>query len=111
MKESYVVAAAVGALLVPIANAGKTVQWDIQKDNHRKATFGKRSTSAYSEVIKNDVARGGYFATCSIGTPSQNMTMQLDTGSSDIWIPWSSAPLCERYDCSLGTCSFALNFP
>lgn len=104
MKESAVLAAVAGVLFVPLANAGKTVQWDIQKNNHRNAMSGKRATSTYSEVIINEIARGGYFATCSIGTPSQNMTMQLDTGSSDIWIPWSSALLCAEYDCPLGTC-------
>ncbi|ROV93273.1 hypothetical protein VSDG_06913 [Cytospora chrysosperma] len=101
--ESLVFAVAVGLCLAPIANAGKTVQWDIQKNNHRKVMSGKRATSTYSEVITNEVARGGYFATCAVGTPSQNMTMQLDTGSSDIWVPWSSALLCEEYECSLGT--------
>lgn len=109
MKESHVFAAAAGVFFAPIVNAGKTIQWDIQKNNHRKAMSGKRATSTYSEVITNENTEGGYFATCAIGTPSQNMTMQLDTGSSDIWIPWVSAILCEEYECSLGTCAFALN--
>lgn len=110
MKELHIFAAAAGVLFAPIANAGKTIQWDIQKNNHRKAMSGKRATSTYSEVITNESARGGYFATCAIGTPSQNITMQLDTGSSDVWVPWSSAILCEEDECSLGTCAFALDF-
>ncbi|ROV93367.1 hypothetical protein VMCG_08426 [Cytospora schulzeri] len=103
MKDSSVLAVAAGLLFAPIANAGKTVQWDIQKKGHRKAISAKRSTSTYSEVITNEVAQGGYFATCSIGTPSQNVTMQLDTGSSDIWVPYYLALPCIESECTSGS--------
>ncbi|KAK7739859.1 hypothetical protein SLS53_005452 [Cytospora paraplurivora] len=96
-------AVAAGFLLVPIANAGGVVQWDIQKKNHARAKVGKRATSTFTEVIDYIDDIGGYFATCTIGTPGQEVTLQLDTGSSDVWVPSSSAQVCEEDDCSLGT--------
>ncbi|ROW18333.1 hypothetical protein VPNG_00494 [Cytospora leucostoma] len=95
-------AVAVGFLLAPIANAGGTVQWDIRK-HQSKSKLGKRATSTFSATIDNDLDFYGYFATCTIGTPPQEVTLQLDTGSSDVWVPWYSANVCEEEDCSLGT--------
>jgi len=37
-----------------------------------------------------------YSANVSVGTPPQNLILQLDTGSSDIWLPASSASLCQQ---------------
>ncbi|KUI58707.1 putative aspartic-type endopeptidase OPSB [Cytospora mali] len=89
-------AAAVGFLSAPIANAGGTVQWDIQKHHHPIARSGKRDTSTYYGDISNDISSGGYFASCTLGTPRQNMTLLLDTGSSDVWVPGYMANLCEE---------------
>jgi Eukaryotic aspartyl protease len=35
-----------------------------------------------------------YLVNASIGTPPQNFQLQLDTGSSDIWIPWANSQPC-----------------
>ncbi|KAH8770849.1 aspartic peptidase domain-containing protein [Diaporthe sp. PMI_573] len=95
-----VLAVSAGLLLAPAANAAGTVQWDIQK-NHPKARLGRRAADTHEGVITNELTRGGYFATCSMGTPPQNLTLQLDTGSSDIWVPWNLATVCEE-KCTLG---------
>ncbi|KAL2021649.1 hypothetical protein VTK56DRAFT_7002 [Thermocarpiscus australiensis] len=108
-------AAILGALLVGAVYAtpgNGVVQWDIQKAQRpRELTRLGRRASTFTEVITNEQARGGYFATCRLGTPAQNLTLQLDTGSSDIWVPDSSARICKeagtgtrgRPGCSLGT--------
>ncbi|KAI0170523.1 aspartic peptidase domain-containing protein [Pestalotiopsis sp. NC0098] len=86
---------ATGSLLAAVAQA-QVVQWDIQKRATKpKDGILKRDASTITEVITNEEARGGYFASVSIGTPRQNLTLQLDTGSSDIWVPSSSASVCS----------------
>jgi elongation factor G len=104
-------ALAVGALLSGAAHASAgngVVQWGIQR-TQRREEFNRlrKRADTFEEVVTNEKARGGYFATCRMGTPGQNLTMQLDTGSSDIWVPDSAAPVCQqagRGGCTLGTC-------
>ncbi|KAL2271322.1 hypothetical protein VTJ83DRAFT_693 [Remersonia thermophila] len=99
MKSHGVVAA--GALLVGAACAASNtpgiVKWDIQRQHRRQelTRLGKRADT-YEEVITNEEMRGGYFATCQIGTPGQPVTLQLDTGSSDIWVPANTAQVCRQ---------------
>ncbi|KAI6081483.1 acid protease [Hypoxylon rubiginosum] len=87
--------AATGALVASVAQA-QVVQWDIVKRQTAPNTLTRRQANTFTEVITNEKLRGGYFATCSVGTPAQNLTLQLDTGSSDIWVPSSSASVCEQ---------------
>jgi hypothetical protein len=109
-------ALAAGALLVGAACAASTppgvVRWDISRRDRRQelARLGKRADT-YEEVITNEEMRGGYFATCQIGTPGQDLTLQLDTGSSDIWVPASTAQVCSRRGdrgCSFGSCMLSM---
>ncbi|KAK4152531.1 mitochondrial elongation factor g 1-like protein [Chaetomidium leptoderma] len=95
-----------GAVHASFSSNG-VVQWDIQR-TQRSDEFKKlkKRASTFEEVVTNERARGGYFATCRLGTPGQNMTLQLDTGSSDIWVPDSGAQVCRETGtegCALGT--------
>ncbi|KAI1077692.1 mitochondrial elongation factor g 1-like protein [Whalleya microplaca] len=91
-----VAALATGSLLASVANA-QVVQWDIVKrDTPRPKLNNKRQSGTFQEVITNEKNRGGYFASCAVGTPAQNLTLQLDTGSSDIWVPSSSSNVCQK---------------
>lgn len=88
-------ALAAGTLFATAAKAqGGVVQWGIER-KQLKPKLGKRAGNTFEEVITNEQARGGYFATCSVGTPAQDLTLQLDTGSSDIWVPYSQASVCQ----------------
>jgi len=102
-------ALAVGTLLVGSVAADNqipgVVQWQIEKRQQPVSQLRKRATT-YEEVITNERLRGGYFATCAIGTPYQNLTLQLDTGSSDIWVPDVTAEACEVSRTNPDGCTF-----
>ena len=118
LKRSRVVAmkghgaAAIGGLLATLVLADNTdgvVQWGIQQRQAppSSTTRIRRRASTFEEVISNQEARGGYFASCRMGTPAQDLTLQLDTGSSDIWVPDSQARVCAArgtQGCDLGSC-------
>lgn len=85
----------------------QVVQWDIEK-RHVNPIPGlqRRAGTTFEEAIDNDKTTGGYFATVSVGNPPQNLTLQIDTGSSDVWVPWVNAPICTDTatgGCPLGT--------
>ncbi|KAI2622373.1 acid protease [Hypoxylon sp. NC1633] len=96
-------ALAAGVLFASVAQA-QVVQWDVVK-RRVIPQFRKRADGTFTEVITNEKMRGGYFASCQIGTPGQNLTLQLDTGSSDIWVPSSSASVCQSSS-QAGGCTF-----
>lgn len=46
-----------------------------------------------------------YFINVTVGTPGQAFSLQLDTGSSDIWFPSINADICRQdiRECPVGT--------
>lgn len=95
-------ALALGAIVLgSIASASKpvpgVVQWQIEKKvivPPRQNELLRKRGDTYEEVITNERFRGGYFTTCALGTPFQNVSLQLDTGSSDVWVPDVAAEAC-----------------
>ncbi|KAF3765028.1 acid protease [Cryphonectria parasitica EP155] len=63
----------------------------VQKRNPR---LSKRAT--LTESLVNNITEGGYYATVSVGTPGQTLTMVLDTGSSDAFVISADADLCTE---------------
>ncbi|KAM6538626.1 Peptidase A1 domain-containing protein [Fusarium falciforme] len=96
----------VGACLVSTWGVvqAQTVQWNVENHRHIPRGLSRRSESSFEEVVENKRSAGGYFSEIAVGNPPQNITLQLDTGSSDVWFPWSSADICE--DNSKGGCPF-----
>lgn len=54
-------------------------------------------------ALTNAEGAGLYFANITVGTPPQKLEVQIDTGSSDVWIPASSAATCDP-DSETGGC-------
>ncbi|OIW28063.1 acid protease [Coniochaeta ligniaria NRRL 30616] len=108
MRSTY--ALTVGTLLIGSAAADSpvpgVVQWQIEKRQSAVSPLLQKRADTYEEVITNERMRGGYFATCAIGTPFQNLTLQLDTGSSDIWVPDVTAEACQASRSNPKGCTF-----
>jgi predicted aspartyl protease len=67
-----------------------------------KAQLAKRGT--VQTTLTNYAQAGLYAANATVGTPPQSFTFQVDTGSSDVWVPSSSASICK--DVANGGCPF-----
>lgn len=106
MKASPLAAA--GIALASTAQA-QVVQFDIEKrDGPNLRDLSRRATTV-NGVLSNQQVQGGYFLNINVGTPPQNITLQLDTGSSDVWVPASTAAICTEVSqrnpgCTFGSC-------
>ncbi|KAL2269643.1 hypothetical protein VTJ83DRAFT_1827 [Remersonia thermophila] len=58
--------------------------------------LARRAT--YAEDLINYIAGGGYYVQVAVGNPPQNLTMLLDTGSSDSWVLGHDADICNSPD-------------
>jgi hypothetical protein len=76
----------------------KTVQLDIDKvDMFRRMPEGNltRRAAAVTTELYNAQHDLLYLVNISVGTPPQSLQLQLDTGSSDIWLPWANSQPCS----------------
>lgn len=83
--------------------AQKVVSWDVGKRSVPEK-FARRSKRAtISETLGN--AEELYYANVTIGTPGQLLQLQLDTGSSDVWMTQTGASYCQMQQggCTGGT--------
>lgn len=103
---------AVSSLLsLASADAPGTFSVKIHKNRHvEKAQLAKRGTLSVS--LGNYEQLGLYVANATVGTPGQPLTFQVDTGSSDVWVPSSSASICKDIKdggCPFGSCKYYLS--
>jgi hypothetical protein len=56
---------------------------------------GLRRRASDNTQVYNAQASLLYLVNVTVGTPGQKMSLQLDTGSSDIWIPWANSAPCS----------------
>ena len=107
MSKIYLlcVAAAAFARLVVADASPKALALDFKKEARGgSATAGRlirRQKTLKVDITNEEIL---YFINVTIGTPPQPFSLQLDTGSSDIWIPATTADVCVQTPerCSFG---------
>lgn len=98
----YFLSSATAALHVPIVKNRHVEEAQLQA-----AQLRRRGT--VTESLGNAQQFGLYYANVTAGTPPQDLSLQIDTGSSDVWLPSSSAQLCNLSPgCEGGSCKSAL---
>ena len=72
-------------------------------DPAKRGALRRRQSHTVAETLDNYETL--YLANVSIGTPPQNFSLHIDTGSSDLWVNTPNSQICtEQGDfCSLGT--------
>ena len=90
-------AAAILSLAVPSlaepAVLGVSFKKDIRRDSTHLHRLARRQNSISATIENADLL---YLINVTIGTPPQPFSLQLDTGSSDIWVPATNAQICQQ---------------
>jgi hypothetical protein len=104
MKKALVVFALLCRLvcLSDCASAAKVVAYTLARalpeDGQTSISSLSRRANAL-EVLTNNIPLLGYYASVQVGTPVQNVSLILSTGSSDVWVLDGSA-----FPCAAGNC-------
>lgn len=93
LATSSLLSAVSASLLIPIVK------------NREVEAQQLRRRSTVTEQLGNAQSLGLYYANVSVGTPPQQLAIQIDTGSSDVWFASSKASLCRiQRGCDGGAC-------
>ena len=95
-----------GATTLALASSCVASSGYLKLDLHRRAPvsrLARRQTSGSVDAVLNNNDGLEYLVNITVGTPAQKLSVTLDTGSSDLWIPASSAPLCKKGSCDFGS--------
>jgi hypothetical protein len=81
-----------GVIKAPISR--NQLPQSLQTDLHKRASSGSPVSSPLHNMVEF------YALNIQIGTPAQNMTVMLDTGSSDLWVYGVAMQNMPRFDSS-----------
>lgn len=82
-----------------VAATPKVLGYDFAKVKRKipSQTLERRDGGVSANLVNDDKVE--YLVNISIGTPPQPMSVQLDTGSSDLWVPSVDLDLCKKGGC------------
>lgn len=95
------------SFITSIAAKPKVVKMELNKKaQSMHANIEQRDTSGQSSniVLENDLIEGLYLVNASVGTPPQVIQLQVDTGSSDVWMFGINSCDLETSPCSGSFC-------
>lgn len=97
-----------GATVITLASSCVASSGFLKLDLDRRAApvskLARRQNSDGSvDAVLSQNQRAEYLVNITVGTPPQKLSVTLDTGSSDLWIPAASAPLCKKGSCDFGS--------
>lgn len=93
-----------GATILSLAASCVASSGYLKLDLHRRATSKSRLARRQDvDAVLTQNQGLEYLVNITVGTPAQKLAVTLDTGSSDLWIPASSASLCQKGQCDFGS--------
>ena len=105
-KRIFLCAAAIAFLSTITADAhpkvfGLDFTKEIRRDSLESNRLARRQNTVQADISNEEVL---YLINVTIGSPPQRFALQLDTGSSDIWVPSVRSDIClyHRDTCFLG---------
>ncbi|KAL3238376.1 pepsin-like aspartic protease RNJ42_00191 [Nakaseomyces bracarensis] len=72
------------------------LQLDFERSNNAENLLAKRDDALDPTVLLKNVDSLEYTMQVQVGSPPQNISVQLDTGSSDLWLVGSDNPYCKE---------------
>jgi hypothetical protein len=102
MKKSISSIVLTSLSLIELSLASSTFRLDIVKNQDVEAAQILRRDGTVFEALTNGMSL--YYANVTVGTPGQSFSLQIDTGSSDVWFPSVSNPTCVAGGCIYGSC-------
>jgi hypothetical protein len=94
MKFNLLSSALLALSALPSSQAG-IVQFELQRREIPKFNNQLKRRGSSSAPVYNAQGDLLYLVNATVGNPPQSMQLQLDTGSSDVWLPYSQSQPCS----------------